>query len=70
MVRQLREEVVLHVAVDERMSEGPVQQEVPGQVQNPVAHLVDPLRSAGRGEHVEANVLTHTHTHTFDFLTI
>lgn len=65
VIRQQREEVVLHVAVDERVPERPVQQEIPGQVQNPVAHLVDPLRSAGRGEHVQADVLKHTHTHIF-----
>lgn len=70
VIRQQREEVVLHVAVDERVPEHPVQQEIPGQVQNPVAHLVDPLRSAGRGEHVQADVLTHTHTNFSDNLVL
>lgn len=64
MIRQLGEEVVLHVAVDERVSKHPVQQEVPGQVQDAVAHLVDPFGSVGRGEHVEADVLPTTFTHT------
>lgn len=52
--------MVLHVAVDKRVSEHPVQQGVTRQVQYPVGHLVDPLGSAGRREHVEANVLSRT----------
>lgn len=48
---------MLHVAVNKRVSKHPVQQDVPGQVQDPVGHLVDPLGSAGGREHVEADVL-------------
>ena len=43
MIRQEGEEVVLHMAADERVSEDPVQQRVAGQIQNPVGHLVYPL---------------------------
>lgn len=57
MIRQEGEEMMLHVAVYKRVSERPVQQEVTWQVQDAVGHLVDPLRSTGRGEHVEADVL-------------
>lgn len=62
------EEVMLHVAVDERVSKHPVQQDVAGQVQDAVGHLVDPLRSPGRGEHVEADVLRITHISTIVLL--
>lgn len=54
--------MVLHVAVNERVSKHPVQQEVTRQVQDSVGHLVDPLRSLGRREHVEADVLQITHS--------
>ena len=49
--------MVLHVAVDKRVSKNPVEHGVTRQVQDPVGHLVDPLWSAGRREHVEADVL-------------
>lgn len=61
MIRQEGEEMVLHVAVDQRVSKNPVQQDVPWEVQDSVGHLVDPLGSAGRGEHVEADVLPSRH---------
>lgn len=48
---------MLYVAVDERVSEDPVQQGVPGQVQDAVGHLVDPFGSLGGREHGEADVL-------------
>lgn len=54
--------MVLHVAVDKRVSEHPVQHGVTWQVQDSVGHLVDPLRTAGRREHVEADVLPMTHS--------
>lgn len=54
------EQVVFHVTVDEGVSEDPVQQGVPGKVQNPVGHLVNPLGPAGRGEHRQADVLYGT----------
>lgn len=57
MVGQEGEEVVLHVAADERVSEDPVEQRVAGQVQHPVGHLVDPLGPLGGREHGEADVL-------------
>lgn len=52
--------MVLHVAVDKRVSKNPVQQRVTRQVQDSVGHLVDPLGSAGRGEHGEADMLPIT----------
>lgn len=61
MIGQEGEQMVLHVTVDKRVSKHPVQQEVPRQVQDAVGHLVDPLGSAGRREHVEADVLSITH---------
>lgn len=54
------EQVVFHVTVDEGVSEDPVQQGVPGKVQNPVGHLVNPLGPTGRGEHRQADVLYRT----------
>lgn len=48
------------MAADERVTTHPVQQRVAGQVQDAVRHLVDPLGPAGRGEHVEADVLPVT----------
>lgn len=65
MIGEEGEEMVLHMAVDKRVSKHPVQQEVPRQVQDSVGHLVDPLRPAGRREHVEANVLQITHGFKF-----
>ena len=53
--------MVLHVAVDKRVSKYPVEHGVTRQVQDPVGHLVDPLWSAGWREHVEADVLQITH---------
>lgn len=48
------------MTVDKRVSKDPVQQQVPGQVQDPVSHLVDPLWSVCWGEHGEADVLQIT----------
>lgn len=45
------------MAVNERVSEGPVQHRVPGQVQDAVSHLVDPFGPAGRREHGQADML-------------
>lgn len=60
VIRQEGEEVVLHVAVDKRVSKDPVQQRVTRQVQDSVGHLVDPLGPAGRREHGQADVLRRT----------
>lgn len=49
--------MMFHMAVDKRVSKNPVQHGVTWQVQDSVGHLVDPLWSARRGEHGEANVL-------------
>lgn len=49
--------MVLHVAVDQRVSEHPVQQRVTGQVQDAVGHLVNSLWSTGRGKHRQTDVL-------------
>lgn len=57
VISQEGEEMVLHVTVDKRVSKDPVQQRVPGQVQDPVCHLIHSLRSACWGEHGKADVL-------------
>ena len=57
VVREAGEEVMLHVAADERVAEGPVEQDVAGQVEDAQAHEVDPLGFPIGREHGEANVL-------------
>ena len=61
VVREEGEEVVLHMAVDERVAEGPVQQRVPREVQDAVRHLVNAFRPRRRGEHGQADVLWRQH---------
>lgn len=55
------------MAADQRVSEGPVQQEVPRQVQDPVGHLVDPLGCFLHGEHGQTDVLK-PHTDFISFI--
>lgn len=57
VVREAGEEVMLHVAADERVAEGPVEEGVAGQVEDTQAHEVDPLGFAVGREHGEADVL-------------
>lgn len=57
VVGQAGEEVVLHVAADERVAEGPVEQGITGQVEHAQAHLVDALGLPIGREHGEADVL-------------
>ncbi len=57
VVRQEWEEVMLHVAVDEGMAEGPVQQRVSGKVQDSVCHLVDAFGPVSGRKHGQADVL-------------
>lgn len=57
VVGQAGEEVVLHVAADERVAEGPVEQGVAGQVEHAQAHQVDALGLPIGREHGEADVL-------------
>lgn len=48
---------MLHVAADERVAEGPVQEGVAGQVEDTEAHQVDPFGFVLSREHGEADVL-------------
>lgn len=57
VVGEAGEEVMLHVAADERVAEGPVEQGVAGQVEDAQAHEVDPLGFPIGREHGEADVL-------------
>lgn len=57
VVREAGEEVVLHMAADERVAEGPVEQGVAGQVEDTQAHQVDPLGFPIGRKHGEADVL-------------
>lgn len=57
VVGEAGEEVMLHVAADERVAEGPVEQGVAGQVEDTQAHEVDPLGFPISREHGEADVL-------------
>lgn len=57
VVGEAGEEVMLHVAADERVAEGPVEQGVAGQVKDAQAHEVDPLGFPIGREHGEADVL-------------
>ena len=54
---EVGEEVVFHVAADERVAECPVQHGQPGQVKHPQAHHVDPSGLLVRGEHGQPDVL-------------
>lgn len=57
VVGEAGEEVMLHMAADERVAKGPVEQGVAGQVEDTQAHEVDPLGFPIGGEHGEADVL-------------
>lgn len=57
VVGEAGEEVVLHMAADERVAEGPVEQGVAGQVEHAQAHQVDALGLPIGREHGEADVL-------------
>lgn len=57
VVGEAGEEVMLHVAADERVAEGPVEQGVAGQVEDTQAHEVDPLGFPIGRKHGEADVL-------------
>jgi len=57
VVGQEWEEVMLDVAADEGMAEGPVQRWVSGKVQDSVGHLVDPFGTASGGKHRQSDVL-------------
>lgn len=57
VVGQRGEEMVLDVAADQRVSKSPVQDWVSGQVEDSMAHLVDPLWSLLRREHGQTYVL-------------
>jgi len=57
VVGEAGEEVMLHVAADERVAEGPVEQGVAGQVEDAQAHEVDPLGFPIGRKHGEADVL-------------
>lgn len=57
VVREAGEEVMLHVAADEGVAEGPVEEDVTGQVEDTQAHQVDPLGFVLSREHGEPNVL-------------
>lgn len=57
VVREPGEEVVLHVAADDGVTEGPVQNGQPGQVKHAQAHHVNPLGLLVPGEHGQPDVL-------------
>ena len=64
VVGQHGEEMVLDVAADQRVSESPVQDWVSGQVEDSMAHLVDPLWSLLRREHGQTYVLWDKDKHS------
>ncbi len=64
VVGEAREEVVLHVTVDERVSEDEVEDRVARQVQHPGRHLVDPHRTMLRRVHGQTNVLKRSRSET------
>lgn len=64
VVREAGEEMMLHMAADERVTEGPVEQGVAGQVEDTQAHQVDPLGFPISRKHGEADVLRESQVGT------
>lgn len=65
VVRQAGEEVVLHMAADERVAEAPIKQCIAGQVEHTQTHLLNALGLPIGCEHGEADVLQERHTGSF-----
>lgn len=61
VVRQAGEEVVLHVAADERVAEAPIKQCIAGQVEHTQTHLLNALGLPISRKHGEADVLQERH---------
>lgn len=59
VVRQAGEEVVLHVAADERVAEAPIKQCIAGQVEHTQTHLLNALGLPISRKHGEADVLEY-----------
>lgn len=68
VVREAGEEVMLHMAADERVAKGPVEQGIAGQVEDTQAHQVDPLGFPIGREHGEADVLQERQVGTLQHL--